>query len=127
MILWFAFFYVGIVFNPTELADNMRKNGGFIPGIRPGRTTSEYVSRILKRLTLIGAIYLAMVCMLPEWMIAGIHLNHLHPLLGGNWFDRHFPQWILNGLPVHFHFCCTSLLILFALAIDHVQHLQAPL
>src|SRR5689334_7628869 len=77
MILLFAFFYVGIVFNPTELADNMRKNGGFIPGIRPGRNTSEYVSRILKRLTLIGAVYLALVCLLPEWMIAGIHLNHL--------------------------------------------------
>src|SRR5579863_1298656 len=95
MILLFSFIYVGIVFNPTELADNMRKNGGFIPGIRPGRNTSEYVSRILKRLTLIGAIYLAVVCMLPEWMIAGIHLNHLPYWLGGNWFDRYFPQWIL--------------------------------
>src|SRR5271163_810767 len=77
LILLFAFFYVGIVFNPTELADNMRKNGGFIPGIRPGRTTSEYVSKILKRLTFIGAIYLAVVCLLPEWMIAGIHLDHI--------------------------------------------------
>ncbi len=111
MILLFAFFYVGIVFNPTELADNMRKNGGFIPGIRPGRTTSEYVSRILKRLTLIGAIYLALVCLLPEWMIAGIHLNHLPVWLGGNWFDRYFPQWILNGLGVQFYFGGTSLLI----------------
>ena len=73
LILVFAFFYVGIVFNPTELADNMRKNGGFIPGIRPGRTTSEHVSKILKRLTFIGAVYLALVCLLPEWMIAGIH------------------------------------------------------
>src|SRR5580700_6671480 len=69
MIILFAFFYVGIVFNPTELADNMRKNGGFIPGIRPGRSTSEYVSMILKRLTFIGAVYLALVCLLPEWMI----------------------------------------------------------
>src|SRR5947209_11450872 len=58
LIIVFAFFYVGIVFNPTELADNMRKNGGFIPGIRPGRNTSDHVSRILKRLTLIGAGYL---------------------------------------------------------------------
>src|SRR6266581_802164 len=89
MIVLFAFFYVGIVFNPTELADNMRKNGGFIPGIRPGRTTSEHVSKILKRLTFIGAVYLAMVCLLPEWMIAGIHLNHLPTWLGGNWFDHH--------------------------------------
>src|SRR6266446_529099 len=77
LILVFAFFYVGIVFNPTELADNMRKNGGFIPGIRPGRTTSEHVSKILKRLTFIGAVYLALVCLLPEWMIAGIHLDHI--------------------------------------------------
>ncbi len=90
LILLFAFFYVGIVFNPTELADNMRKNGGFIPGIRPGRTTSEHVSKILKRLTFIGAVYLALVCLLPEWMIAGIHLDHLGWGIG-SWFDRHFP------------------------------------
>src|SRR5258708_365658 len=65
MILLFAFFYVGIVFNPTELADNMRKNGGFIPGIRPGRNTSEYVSRILSRLTLIGACYRSRCVFVP--------------------------------------------------------------
>jgi preprotein translocase subunit SecY len=126
MILLFAFFYVGIVFNPTELADNMRKNGGFIPGIRPGRTTSEYVSRILKRLTLIGAIYLALVCLLPEWMIAGIHLNHLPVWLGGRWFDR-WPQWILNGLGVNFYFGGTSLLIVVGVAMDTVQQLEAQL
>jgi preprotein translocase subunit SecY len=127
LILLFAFFYVGIVFNPTELADNMRKNGGFIPGIRPGRNTSEYVSRILKRLTLIGAVYLAMVCLLPEWMIAGIHLNHLPTWLGGSWFDRHFPQWILNGLGVNFYFGGTSLLIVVGVAMDTVQQLEAQL
>jgi preprotein translocase subunit SecY len=127
MIILFAFFYVGIVFNPTELADNMRKNGGFIPGIRPGRSTSEYVSMILKRLTFIGAIYLALVCLLPEWMIAGIHLNHLGPWLGGDWFDRHFPQWILNGLGVAFYFGGTSLLIVVGVAMDTVQQLEAQL
>jgi preprotein translocase subunit SecY len=127
MIILFAFFYVGIVFNPTELADNMRKNGGFIPGIRPGRSTSEYVSMILKRLTFIGAIYLALVCLLPEWMIAGIHLNHLPSLLGGDWFDRHFPQWILNGLGVAFYFGGTSLLIVVGVAMDTVQQLEAQL
>src|SRR5260221_1173653 len=88
MILLFAFFYVGIVFNPTELADNMRKNGGFIPGIRPGRNTSEYVSKILKRLTLVGAVYLAIICLLPEWMLTGIHFNHIGWGVGA-WFDRH--------------------------------------
>src|SRR6267142_72230 len=127
MIILFAFFYVGIVFNPTELADNMRKNGGFIPGIRPGRSTSEYVSMILKRLTFIGAIYLALVCLLPEWMIAGIHLNHLPTWLGGDWFDRHFPQWILNGLGVAFYFGGTSLLIVVGVAMDTVQQLEAQL
>src|SRR5580704_17153119 len=127
MIILFAFFYVGIVFNPTELADNMRKNGGFIPGIRPGRSTSEYVSMILKRLTFIGAIYLALVCLLPEWMIAGIHLNHLHHYLGGDWFDQHFPQWILNGLGVNFYFGGTSLLIVVGVAMDTVQQLEAQL
>src|SRR5215469_14467996 len=127
MIILFAFFYVGIVFNPTELADNMRKNGGFIPGIRPGRSTSEYVSTILKRLTFIGAVYLALVCLLPEWMIAGIHLNHLPYWLGGDWFDRHFPSWILNGLGVAFYFGGTSLLIVVGVAMDTVQQLEAQL
>jgi preprotein translocase subunit SecY len=126
LIILFAFFYVGIVFNPTELADNMRKNGGFIPGIRPGRSTSEYVSMILKRLTFIGAVYLALVCLLPEWMIAGIHLNHLPAWLGGNWFDR-WPQWILNGLGVQFYFGGTSLLIVVGVAMDTVQQLEAQL
>jgi preprotein translocase subunit SecY len=88
MIIFFAFFYVGIIFNPTELADNMRKYGGFVPGIRPGRNTSEYINRILSRLTLVGAIYLAIVCLLPEWMISGIHLQHL-PGAVGAWFDNH--------------------------------------
>lgn len=126
MILLFSFFYVGIVFNPTELADNMRKNGGFIPGIRPGRNTSEHVSKILKRLTFIGAIYLALVCLLPEWMIAGIHLDHLGWGIGA-WFDRHFPVWVLKGLGVQFYFGGTSLLIVVGVAMDTVQQLEAQL
>jgi preprotein translocase subunit SecY len=126
MIMLFAFFYIGIVFNPTELADNMRKNGGFIPGIRPGRTTSEHVSKILKRLTFIGAVYLAAVCLLPEWMIAGIHLDHLGWGIGA-WFDRHFPTWFLKGLGVNFYFGGTSLLIVVGVAMDTVQQLEAQL
>jgi preprotein translocase subunit SecY len=126
MIMLFSFFYVGIVFNPTELADNMRKNGGFIPGIRPGRNTSEHVSQILKRLTFIGAVYLALVCLLPEWMIAGIHLDHLGWGIGA-WFDRHFPVWFLKGLGVRFYFGGTSLLIVVGVAMDTVQQLEAQL
>jgi preprotein translocase subunit SecY len=125
LILLFAFFYVGIVFNPTELADNMRKNGGFIPGIRPGRNTSEHISRILKRLTFIGAIYLALVCLIPEWMIAGIRLQHL-PMIGA-WIDAHFPRFILEGLQVTFYFGGTSLLIVVGVAMDTVQQLEAQL
>jgi preprotein translocase subunit SecY len=126
MILLFSFFYVGIVFNPTELADNMRKNGGFIPGIRPGRNTSEHVSKILKRLTFIGAVYLAAVCLLPEWMLTGIHLDHLGWGIG-SWFDRHFPVWFLKGLGVQFYFGGTSLLIVVGVAMDTVQQLEAQL
>jgi preprotein translocase subunit SecY len=126
LIILFAFFYIGIVFNPTELADNMRKNGGFIPGIRPGRTTSDHVSKILKRLTFIGAVYLAAVCLLPEWMITGIHLDHLGWGIG-SWFDRHFPTWFLKGLGVNFYFGGTSLLIVVGVAMDTVQQLEAQL
>ena len=126
LIIVFAFFYVGIVFNPTELADNMRKNGGFIPGIRPGRNTSDHVSKILKRLTLIGAVYLALVCLLPEWLITGIHLDHLGWGIGG-WFDRHFPAWFLKGLGLQFYFGGTSLLIVVGVAMDTVQQLEAQL
>jgi preprotein translocase subunit SecY len=125
LILFFAFFYVGIIFNPTELADNMRKYGGFIPGIRPGRNTSEYINRILSRLTLVGGVYLAIVCLLPEWMISGIHLQHLW--LVGNWFDTHMWRFVLDGLGVQFYFGGTSLLIVVGVAMDTVQQLEAQL
>ena len=125
LIIFFAFFYVGIIFNPTELADNMRKYGGFVPGIRPRRNTSDYINRILTRLTFVGGVYLAIVCLLPEWMIAGIHLQHL-PLIG-NWFDVHMPRFILSGLNVQFYFGGTSLLIVVGVAMDTVQQLEAQL
>jgi preprotein translocase subunit SecY len=126
LIILFAFFYVGIVFNPTELADNMRKYGGFIPGIRPGRNTSEHINRILRRLTFVGGVYLAAVCLLPEWMIAGIHLHHL-PGMVGAWFDQHAWRFILEGLNVTFYFGGTSLLIVVGVAMDTVQQIEAQL
>ena len=127
LIVFFAFFYVGIIFNPTELADNMRKYGGFIPGIRPGRNTSEYINRILTRLTFVGGVYLAVVCLLPEWMISGIHLQHLPIWLGGAWFDAHMWRFVLEGLNVTFYFGGTSLLIVVGVAMDTVQQLEAQL
>lgn len=126
LIIFFAFFYVGIIFNPTELADNMRKYGGFVPGIRPGRNTSEYINKILSRLTLVGGAYLALVCLIPEWMISGIHLQHLWGPIG-NWFDTHAPRFILDGLNVQFYFGGTSLLIVVGVAMDTVQQLEAQL
>jgi preprotein translocase subunit SecY len=127
LIIFFSFFYVGIVFNPTELADNMRKYGGFIPGIRPGRHTSEYISRILTYLTFVAGWYLALVCLLPEWMIAGIHLQHLPLWLGGGWFDANAPLWLLQGLGITFYFGGVSLLIVVGVAMDTVQQLEAQL
>src|SRR2546427_3725664 len=126
LIILFAFFYVGIVFNPTELADNMRKYGGFVPGIRPGRNTSEHINRILRRLTFVGGVYLAAVCLLPEWMIAGIHLHHLPGALGA-WFDEHMWRFVLEGLNVSFYFGGTSLLIVVGVAMDTVQQIEAQL
>ncbi|MGH9775856.1 MAG: preprotein translocase subunit SecY [Candidatus Acidiferrales bacterium] len=127
LIIFFAFFYVGIIFNPTELADNMRKYGGFIPGIRPGRNTSEHINRILTRLTFVGGLYLAVVCLLPEWLIAGIHLHHLPVWLGGAWFDQHMWRFVLEGLGISFYFGGTSLLIVVGVAMDTVQQLEAQL
>ncbi|HUK53228.1 MAG TPA: preprotein translocase subunit SecY [Candidatus Binatia bacterium] len=126
MIIGFAFFYVGIMVNPTELADNLRKHGGFIPGIRPGRNTSEYVSRIITRLTFVGGLYLALVCLIPEWMIAGARLNHLWGPIGA-WFDANAPRWVLEGLGVNFYFGGTSLLIVVGVAMDTVQQIEAQL
>jgi len=70
LIIFFCYFYVPYVFKPEDVADNLRKNGGFLPGIRPGKRTEEYLSYVLSRLTFIGAVYVAFVCVLPEWIIA---------------------------------------------------------
>jgi preprotein translocase subunit SecY len=70
LIAFFAFFYTAIVFNPTETADNLKKQGGFIPGIRPGERTAEFIDKVLSRITVIGAIYLVLVCLLPEILIS---------------------------------------------------------
>jgi preprotein translocase subunit SecY len=125
LIIFFCFFYVSIIFNPTEAADNMRKYGGFIPGIRPGRSTSDYMNTILTRLTFVGAIYLAVLCLIPDIMIAGIHLQHL-PLIG-NAIDRSFPRFILEGLNVQFYFGGTSLLIVVGVAMDTINQVEAQL
>jgi preprotein translocase subunit SecY len=125
-IIFFAYFYVSIVFNPSEVADNMRKYGGFIPGIRPGKRTSDFINEVLTRITLVGALYLIIISFIPEWMITGIHLNHLPWWLGGSVFEK-LPTWVTNGLGVSFYFGGTSLLIVVGVAMDTVTQIEAQL
>src|SRR5260221_8937095 len=125
-IIFFAYFYVSIVFNPSEVADNMRKYGGFIPGIRPGARTAASINEVLTRITLVGALYLIIISFIPEWMITGIHLNHLPFWLGGTLFER-LPVWVTNGLGVNFYFGGTSLLIVVGVAMDTVTQIEAQL
>ncbi|MEJ2517350.1 MAG: preprotein translocase subunit SecY [Methyloceanibacter sp.] len=101
LIVFFAFFYTAIVFNPKDTADNLKKYGGFLPGIRPGERTAEYIDYVLTRITVVGAIYLAAVCVLPEILIA---------------------EW---GVP--FYFGGTSLLIVVSVTMDTVAQIQSHL
>jgi len=128
-IIFFCFFYVSIIFNPNEAADNMRKYGGFIPGIRPGRNTSDYMNNILTKITVVGALYLALLCVIPDIMIAGIHLQHL-PLIGtgiDNFLTAAHMRFLLEGLNVNFYFGGTSLLIVVGVAMDTINQIEAQL
>jgi preprotein translocase subunit SecY len=101
MIIFFAFFYTAIVFNPTETADNLKKHGGFIPGIRPGERTAEYIDYVLTRITVVGAAYLSVVCLIPELLI--------------------------SYAAVPFYFGGTSLLIVVSVTMDTVAQIQGYL
>ena len=123
-IVFFAYFYISIVFRPDDIADNMRKYGSFIPGIRPGKRTADFINDVLSRLTLVGAIYLIIIFLIPQFLISGVHLNHL-PWVG-SFFDR-LPTWVTNGLGVNFYFGGTSLLIVVGVAMDTVQQIESQL
>jgi preprotein translocase subunit SecY len=123
-IIFFAYFYISIVFRPDDIADNMRKYGGFIPGIRPGKRTSDYINDILTRITLVGALYLIVISIIPQILISGIHLNHLW--LIGPLFER-MPLWVTNGLGFNFYFGGTSLLIVVGVAMDTVNQVESQL
>ena len=125
LIIFFCFFYVSIIFNPNEAADNMRKYGGFIPGIRPGKNTADYMNKILTRITVVGGLYLAILSLIPQIMLSGIKLQRL-PLIG-NWIDTYFPRFLLDGLGVSFFFGGTSLLIVVGVAMDTVNQIEAQL
>jgi preprotein translocase subunit SecY len=124
-IIFFCYFYTSIVFNPDDVAENMRKYGGFIPGIRPGKRTAEYIDTILARITLVGAIYLALVAILPQFLISGFKVAPI-PFIG-EWLDAHLPPWITQGMNVQFYFGGTSLLIIVGVAMDTVQQVESQL
>jgi preprotein translocase subunit SecY len=127
LIMFFAHFYLSIVYNPDEVADNVRKQGGFIPGIRPGKRTADHLDDVLTKITWVGGLYLALVALIPEIMLAGVRLNHLPGWMGAAWFDANLPAWILHGLNVNFYFGGTSLLIVVGVAMDTVQQVEAQL
>jgi preprotein translocase subunit SecY len=124
-IIFFTYFYVSIIFNPTDVADNLRKYGGFIPGIRPGKNTSDAIDSILSRITLVGAVYLAMIAVLPEFLTTGFKVQSL-PFIG-NFLDANLPKFITQGLNVDFYFGGTSILIVVGVAMDTLQQIEAQL
>jgi preprotein translocase subunit SecY len=124
-IIFFCYFYTSIVFNPVDTADNLKKYGGFIPGIRPGRRTAEYIDRILSRITLGGAMYLGLVALLPTFLISGVSVQTIPGI--GPAMQRALPEWITQGLGVNFYFGGTSLLIVVGVAMDTVQQVESQL
>lgn len=130
LIILFTFFYITIIFNTDDVADNLRKHGGFIPGIRPGAPTADYLNTIMTRLTTIGAIYLAFICFVPQILISGFRVGRL-PFIGPP-IDTFFSatpglSWIPTGLGYQFFFGGASLLIIVAVAMDTVAQIEAQL
>ena len=128
-IIFFCYFYTAIVFNPDDVAENMRKYGGFVPGIRPGKRTAEYLDYVLSRITFGGAIYLALVAILPEFLISGFKVAPI-PVIGPPldvFFNENGLGWITEGLHLSFYFGGTSLLIVVGVAMDTVAQVEAQL
>ena len=123
-IIFFAYFYISIVMKPDDIADNFRKSGSFIPGIRPGKRTSDFINDILTRLTLVGAAYLIVISLVPTFMISGIRLDHL--FLVGRLFEN-LPNWTTHGMGVNFYFGGTSLLIVVGVAMDTINQIESQL
>jgi len=123
-IIFFAYFYISIVMKPDDIADNFRKSGSFIPGIRPGKRTSDFINDILTRLTLVGALYLCAITLVPTFMMSGIRFDKLW--LIGRVFET-LPTWTTHGMGVNFYFGGTSLLIVVGVAMDTVNQIESQL
>jgi preprotein translocase subunit SecY len=124
-IIFFCYFYISIIFNPNDTAENMRKYGGFIPGIRPGKATSDYIDNVLTRITLIGAVYLVVVALIPEFLLMGVRVQSIPGI--GPWLDTHLPPFVTQGLGLTFYFGGTSLLIVVGVAMDTIQQVESQL
>ncbi len=124
-IIFFCYFYTAIIFNPDDVAENMRKYGGFIPGIRPGKRTAEHIDTILARLTLVGALYLSAVAILPEFLLTGFRVAPI-PFIGEQ-LDALMPLWVTQGVGITFFFGGTSLLIVVGVAMDTVNQVESQL
>jgi preprotein translocase subunit SecY len=124
-IIFFTYFYISIIFNPADVSDNLKKYGGFIPGIRAGKNTSEYIDSVLSKLTFIGAIYLVLVALLPEFLMTGFKVGAL-PFVG-DFLEANLPRWFYEGLNVKFYFGGTSILIVVGVAMDTVQQIESQL
>jgi preprotein translocase subunit SecY len=124
-IIFFAYFYTAIIFNPDDVAENMRKYGGFVPGIRPGKRTAEYIDTILTRITLAGAIYLALIAILPQILLSGFKVAPI-PLIGER-LDAMLPRFITEGMNLPFYFGGTTILIVVGVAMDTVQQVESQL
>ncbi|MCP4214710.1 MAG: preprotein translocase subunit SecY [bacterium] len=124
-IIFFTYFYVSIIFNPQDVSDNLKKYGGFIPGIRAGKNTADYIDAVLSRLTFIGAIYLSLVSVIPTFLMAGFKVDAI-PYIG-DWLAANLPAFISNGMGVKFYFGGTSILIVVGVAMDTVQQIEAQL
>ncbi len=123
-IIFFAYFYVSIIMRPDDIADNFRKSGSFIPGIRPGKRTSDFINDILTRITLVGALYLIVVQMIPTALISGIRFDKIW--LIGRYFEN-LPNWMIHGMNVNFYFGGTSLLIVVGVAMDTINQIESQL
>ena len=123
-IIFFAYFYVSIVMKPDDIADNFRKSGSFIPGIRPGKRTSDFINDILTRVTLVGALYLIIISLVPTFLISGLRFDKIW-LIGR--FLESLPNWVIHGMGVNFYFGGTSLLIVVGVAMDTVNQIESQL
>jgi preprotein translocase subunit SecY len=123
-IIFFAYFYVSIIMKPDDIADNFRKSGSFIPGIRPGKRTSDFINDILTRMTLVGALYLIIISLVPTFLISGIRFDKVW--LIGRFFES-LPNWTTHGLGVNFYFGGTSLLIVVGVAMDTINQIESQL